>query len=337
MRLRPFILALLVLASPLFAKQPAMTKGATSIEVSFHNGDVTLAGSFLLPARETPVAALVLLPGSGPETREALRPIAIRLVADGYAALIFDKRGTGASSGSWVSASLDDLAADGLSAVRYLRSRKEIDPEKIGILAVSQSGWIAPIIANREPGVRFMIVVTGGGVSPREVEWFGYEAEMKHRGLSDEERTTARRLVRRYFDYLATGHDREGLLAAISAAEKEPWYAAVPVGRILPSEKNRAKWAWVATYDPVVDIERLRIPVLLLFGGRDRTPADLSVSRWTTGLARSDAPPPTVRVFPEAGHGMTIGGHGPGPHRYAVGYFEMVDAWIRSVVRASPM
>src|ERR1700694_3354650 len=84
--------------------------------ITFKSGAVVLSGSILLPRSSSPFAAVALLHGSGPQTRDWLLPIARRLAEAGAAVLVFDKRGTGRSTGAWVSASLEDLTGDVLQA-----------------------------------------------------------------------------------------------------------------------------------------------------------------------------------------------------------------------------
>ena len=319
--------------SPLFLFLLAMPAWAlTSRDVRVVNGDVVLRGTLTLPDGVRPAPAVIFLHGSGPQTRQGVEFIADAFARKGFATLTFDKRGCGESSGSWIEASLQDLASDAVAVVRYAAQQPEIDKARIGLWSVSQSGWYAPIAANSEPAVSFLIVVTGGGATPREVEWFGYEGALRHRGASESDVTAARGLVARYFDYLATGEKRGELLDAIAAAKKEAWSAAVPLERVLPSEGNRERWSWVATYDPRSDIAKLHVPVLLLFGGADHLTPPVSLDRWTAALARARV---TVRVFPEAGHAIVAGEHaapvaGKRPN-YAVGYLEMMSAWLSAV------
>ena len=302
--------------------------------LTFNNGAVVLSGSFLCPRGASPFAGIVLLHGSGPQTREWLLPIARGLVEGGAAALVFDKRGTGKSTGAWISASLEDLAEDATQAVRTLASQAEINGKPVGVFAISQSGWYAPLVAMRQPAVRFLTVVTGGGATPRDVEWFGYEQALRERGVSGNDLAKAHQVLRGYFEYLATGKGFTELSRALDEGKGSPWGEALGLGRVLPSPEARGNWAWVATFDPQPSIERLHIPVLLLFGGRDKQlPTELSLERWKAGLARSEAQA-TVRVFAEASHGLTLGEHhrdGSHPPRYAVGYFETLTAWLREV------
>src|SRR6266516_6650460 len=69
--------------------------------VAFQNGDVRLAGILVTPGRAGPYPAIVFIHGSGPSTREAR---AWKLHANafnqrGFAVLVYDKRGSGQSTG----------------------------------------------------------------------------------------------------------------------------------------------------------------------------------------------------------------------------------------------
>src|SRR5262249_31118792 len=132
-------------------------------EVSFQNGEVKLAGTLLTPLKKGRRPAVVFFHGSGPQTRESyLRFFADLFARRGVVALIYDKRGTGASTGEvWYRTGdrFDVLAADALSGVRFLLSRPEVDPKKIGLWGLSQGGWLAPLAASRSKDIAFLIVV----------------------------------------------------------------------------------------------------------------------------------------------------------------------------------
>ena len=306
-------------------------------EVALENGPVSLSGTLFVPPGKGPFPAVVLLHGSGPMTRDGHRPLAQKLAAAGYAALTYDKRGTGKSTGSWVTSSIRDLAADGVAAVRFLASHPDIDSGRLGIYAVSQSGWYAPMIAATDSAVSFVVVASGGGATPREVEWHGYERALDEAQAHGHERQRALDIVRRYFRYLEDGSGRDELLAAVDGAKDASWLPAVNVRRVLPSLEIRPQWSWVSTYEPAADIERLRVPTLVVFGGQDPfVPVNRAVDAWTRSLARSAAPH-TVRVFSEAGHGLTLGAHGHGAEpRFAPGYVEMVLAFLDHATERKP-
>src|ERR1700736_4624053 len=123
------ILCIGLIASLATGVAPSTTERA----VAFKNGAIVLSGSVLLPADKPPFAAVALLHGSGPQTRDFLLPIARRLAEAGAAALVFDKRGTGKSTGAWSSASLEDLTGDAIQAVRALGSQPEVQGKPVGV------------------------------------------------------------------------------------------------------------------------------------------------------------------------------------------------------------
>ena len=114
-------------------RAPAKPPTFKQEEVSFRNGDVTLSGTLLLPLTKEPHTAVVFLHGAGAEGRFASRFLAEHFTRYGIAALIYDKRGVGKSTGDWRRSDFSDLAEDAIAAVCLLQQRKEINPQQIGI------------------------------------------------------------------------------------------------------------------------------------------------------------------------------------------------------------
>jgi pimeloyl-ACP methyl ester carboxylesterase len=90
-------------------------------EVAFANGEVRLAGTLLLPHAGKPVPAVVFVHGAAYHDRRDNREEAEYFARRGIAALVYDKRGCGASSGDWATASQFELADDALAAVLLLK------------------------------------------------------------------------------------------------------------------------------------------------------------------------------------------------------------------------
>ena len=143
-------------------------------QVTFAEGTVTLAGTLLVPARKGPHPAIILLHGSGPLTRSSFGPYPHFFTSLGLAVLIYDKRGTGDSSGTRVDAShpvalaqsptwfyLGGLADDARAALRYLRSRNDIDPRQIGLWGSSEGGMLATYVASQNKNIAFAINSSG--------------------------------------------------------------------------------------------------------------------------------------------------------------------------------
>src|SRR5215208_575836 len=120
----------------------------------FQNGDTRLAFTLDLPAGKGPFPAIVAGHGSGRTTRDQLTWLSSRFTELGFAVLRFDKRGVGESTGTYVFVGTKDspevfpqLASDIVAGVRFLRTRPEIDPRRIGLAGMSQAGWILPYAA----------------------------------------------------------------------------------------------------------------------------------------------------------------------------------------------
>lgn len=296
----------------------AGTARAAEIPLSFDSGDVRIAATLLLPEGDGPHPVAVFLHGSGPHTRDDQRPYAQLLLDAGVGALISDKRGSGASTGDWSHASLHDLARDGAAGYLAVSDRPEVDTGRIGVFGGSQAGWVAPVMHAMQRRIAFFILLSGGGIRPRESEMWAYRRALEHRGATPAERARAETLLARYFDYLATGSRREELMTAIESVRDEAWYAALRLDRVMPSPDSRPAWEWVATFDPMPLMETMTAPTLLLFGDDDGVqPHDLAAARWREGLARAGNDRVVIEVLPGADHMLRLGGgdeHGGGGH-----------------------
>ena len=327
-------LSLLILIAVPAAAQTA----ASERDVTFTNGDVQLQGTLMTPAGGGPHPAIVFLHGSGPATRAGARAYAEEFAKLGIASLFFDKRGSGKSGGSWMTASLSDLAADGLAAVAFVKGQPGIDPARIGFWGVSQAGWVATEAAAKSADVAFMVIVSGGGATPLESELFSYQQAFERAKLAEADRKDASAVLDQYFRYLATGEGRAALVARLEQAKSSAWYPHAKLDQILPSESNVANWRWVATWDPAPLIASIRIPVLLIFGDRDTShPHTAAVRAWREGFARAGNRNATIVVFPGADHSIRVreGFTGTGRPPLADGYQDVMLGWLwRNVTRS---
>jgi dipeptidyl aminopeptidase/acylaminoacyl peptidase len=147
----------------------------TGADVSYRSRGARIAARLHLPRDDGPHPALVVAHGSGPSRRSQYDDMAAHLAARGWALLVYDKRGVGESEGDYSSigpanseAMFDLLAADVVAGVEYLAARADIDSKRIGVLGISQGGWIGPLAATRSPAVSFLVIVSGPVVSVGE-------------------------------------------------------------------------------------------------------------------------------------------------------------------------
>jgi len=136
-------------------------------EVEFENGDLGLAGMLFVPEGEGPFPVVVIIHGSGSSRRNSKWYLSVtrHLQDNGIAVLLPDKRGCEKSGGNWVGADFDDLAGDMAAAVEFVRSREGFDHSRIGLVGMSQGGWIAPIAAAEDDDIAFVVSMSGSTVT----------------------------------------------------------------------------------------------------------------------------------------------------------------------------
>jgi len=308
----------------------AAASSAIEKPVTFSNGDVRLAGSLLIPPGDGPFPALVLIHGAGPEPRSASRFMAEVFVRNGIAALIYDKRGVGGSTGDWQTSSFDDLAGDAVAGVQYLLTQPEISKPHIGLMGSSQGGWIAPMAALLSADVRFVIVKSAAGVTPEREELARTALLMHDRGFPDADTNEAVGLYQQMIDYAFTGNGWEQLSAAQEKASHEKWGGL----GIFPKDSWWFRFIKLNfRHDPIPVLTRLHCPVLVIFGGKDpNLPVDVSVANVNKALASAPSGSLVV-VFPKAGHDLRDV-HAPGEpwsfEKFASGYLDLVTSWVKA-------
>jgi fermentation-respiration switch protein FrsA (DUF1100 family) len=105
-------------------------------EVEFQSAeDHTRICGWFFAAPATPAPVVVLCHGIWTGRRECL-PLALRFRAAGYNVLVFDFRAHGMSEGRFTSVGHHETN-DVLGAVAYLKSRPEVDTQRIGVIGFS--------------------------------------------------------------------------------------------------------------------------------------------------------------------------------------------------------
>ncbi|MFN3242602.1 MAG: alpha/beta hydrolase family protein [Planctomycetota bacterium] len=251
---------------------------------------VTLAATLTLPRGDGPHPVAVMISGSGPQDRdESLlghKPfwvIADHLTRNGVAVLRYDDRGTAGSTGDFAAATSADFAVDARAALRYLRTRDDIDHARMGLIGHSEGGLIAPMVAagpDRDlvafavllapPAVNIRDVITrqsaligaAEGGDPDEV---ALDAEMSGAALAA---------------VAANRDDAKAREAALQAIADEYWpklpeesrkqVGGTPADLAKMMQRLNTPWMnWLVHHDPVPTLKAMRCEVLALFGGKD--------------------------------------------------------------------
>jgi uncharacterized protein len=273
-------------------------------EVRFRNGDVTLAGSLLIPPTRERHPAVVLIHGSSTPSRDDFRFYADLFARRGIAALIYDKR-AGADLSGASRVDLRDLAGDALAAVELLKNRDDIDSRQIGLWGHSEGGWVAPIAAAQSKDVAFVISFSGPGVTYAELNKYADATRLRAHGFSETDIREATEALTRVDDYVRRGGDEHELQSFLDKASRKPWASQSTLPRRVPSVEEIHTWLrWRnLDLDPAGYWERIKVPVLIMFGELDDViPVETSVKRIEAALKRAGNQDVTIRVFPGANH-----------------------------------
>jgi pimeloyl-ACP methyl ester carboxylesterase len=311
-------------------------------EVSFTQLDATLAGTLILPATKGPHPAIILLHGSGPLTRYKFGPYPHFFSSLGLAVFIYDKRGSGASTGLRMDASTsnvmkqayypDDLANDALAALRFLQQRKDIDPKRIGVWGTSEGGMLATQVAARSNDLAFAINSSGFMEPLWQTLRSQVEPVLRDAGVASAGIQRQAAFVDLWLNVARTGQGFE----QFQAREKEIVQAAgtwlfQTRGQYISVEQMRWDWNHVLSFDPLPALEKVNCPVLGVFGELDPlTPAQRAAENMRRALAKAGNKDVTIKIFPGAGHSLS---ELPSKSRMAPGVFDTLRSWILDRVR----
>jgi pimeloyl-ACP methyl ester carboxylesterase len=309
-------------------------------DVRFSNADVQLAGTLILPNRPGRHPAIVLVHGSGAADRHYVLPFARFLVRHGIAVLGYDKRGVGESTGDWNAATFEELAGDVIAAVNSLKNRAEIDPAQIGLLGISQAGWVMPIAAVRQNDIAFLISISGAGVSAAETTIDQARNEMTAAGMATPAATQIVELMRLQYAFAKTGQGWDAYAAArqrLAARMGSP-------PETFPATPNHPYWQTIRRlyfYDPGPTLRQLRTPTLAVFGELDNNIiADKNSAAWEAALKAGGHRDYTLRIIPGANHLHLEARTGSNREmatlqRFVPEYFATVREWLSGRVTAS--
>ncbi len=297
-----------------------------------YGADPELAAELLLPDAEPPFPGAVILQGSGPSDRSNpwSRAIAEELARSGLAVLLTDKRGCGASRGEWRTAGFDELADDALAGVGFLRSLPEVDPGRVGLVGLSQGGWVAPVAAARSREVAFVVDVSGAAVGFVEPGLFEMANTARQAGFSEEVVGEVLELNR-----LAGRHGLAGEWApyerARARALEGPW-KAIAAG--FPASADDPLWTFlrkVGSFDPLPHWALVSQPALVLYGAedeRDNVPVAESVRRLEHAFALARKTNARIEVVPGANHAFID----PDRQQLSRDFVERLTTWVRATV-----
>lgn len=293
-------------------------------EVMVGSGEWAVPGTLTLPAAgQGPFPGLVLVHGSGAHDRDetaggtkVFRDLAGGLAARGVAVLRYEKRTQvhGARMSGLALTVKEEVVEDALAAAILLRGQPEVDPGRVALLGHSLGGMLAPRIAAAD-GKLAGIAIVAGNTRPIDVLAVEQIDYLVSAGSMTKEQADAMR--------------RE--IARIRALDP----AKLPAAGTLLLGAPASYWLDLVGYHQVAAARELKIPILVLQGGRDYQVTTKDFEGWKKALAAS--PNASFLFLPKLNH-LLVEGEGPStPAEYerqghvSIDVVEALAAWVRSL------
>jgi uncharacterized protein len=308
--------------APAYAKPDSFTEQPLMLV----NGKFELPGTLTMPKGEGPFPAIVLVQGSGPHDQDEtigpnknFKDLAFGLAAHGVAVFRYTKRTQKyeeLSNEDPTKLTVDDeVISDARAAVALLAKQQKINPKQVFLLGHSLGGYLAPRIAATDSQIAG-IAILGANTKPIEqviVEQIHY-LSAKSGAPADE---SAKQVA-----------DAEAAARQIESPELKPGDSV----SLLGSKTYGAYWLDLRGYDPVKTASQLKIPILILQGGRDYQVTNANFEDWTKALAKHKNV--TLKSFPDLNHlfmpgqGVSTPTEYGNPNHVSEDVINAIAAWV---------
>lgn len=335
-----------------------------SLDVEYDNTDKTVhfGATLTFPKTGGPFPVAVMITGSGLQDRDETifyhKPFAViadYLTKRGYAVLRVDDRTMGKSTGEVQHATSADFAQDVMAGIQFLKTRTEIDSNKIGLIGHSEGGIIAPIVYSQYPHLKFIISLAGSGISGAEILLLQQTEPLKQTDISKPVFTAFYNLTKSTLFYI---HDHSGerdslILKNLKLLYQE-WKNAQPDSIVtLLNEKgiNNAlfnkqiavelqDWFkfFIAT-DPSLYWQKVKCPVLALNGSKDlQVYPDQNTQAISLALKKVGNKKYSIQIIPDLNHlfqhckTCTLSEYGELEETFAPEALDIMGKWLKENV-----
>lgn len=311
-------------------------------DLMFTGNGVNLRGRLVMPAGTAAVPVVVLVHGSEAYSGVDYYHAQHLFPASGIGVFVYDKRGTGGSSGKYTQ-DFGVLASDAVAALTEARRLGGERVARIGLHGSSQGGWVAPLAATLTP-VDFVLVAYGLAESPGAEDREQVLQELVAAGYGAEVLLAARQVTEATGRVMATRSSAAfaDLREVRRKYGSEPWWPVMQgefTGSLLryPSWLSRlalpffdkgTPWA----HDPMPVLRAVTAPQLWIIAAQD-TDAPPAETLRRLELLASEGRSITTAVFPDTEHGLvefeTAANGTRTRTRYADGYLKMSMDFVR--------
>jgi fermentation-respiration switch protein FrsA (DUF1100 family) len=198
--------------------------------------------------------------------------------------------------------------------VAYLKTRKEIDPKRIGLIGHSEGGAIAPLAAVQSSDVAFIVLMAGTGVKGDAILESQIATVLKMQGADQATIDAALRGQRRIVDVAVHESDPnvakekvrkiiEEYMAGLDEKQKQ---ALKSSDEVVNAQVGMATSKWLRyfiAHDPKDTLRQVKCPVLAINGALDKqVPPQMNLPAIEQALREGGNAHFTVKELPGLNH-----------------------------------
>ena len=258
-------------------------------ELVIQHNDLVIAGTLALPQAASTDALVILLSGSGPQDRDetlegfkVFKALSTQLQAAGVSSFRFDDRGVNGSSGNFGQSTLNDHASDVLHIIEFFKQHQKYRFKNFILLGHSQGGIVAANVATKSNDIKKLVLMAAPSVPLIDILLYQVRQEYFDKSLAPSLREAA---VQAHNGLLWAINQNMDLSSALAKFEQATRNALLAQAKDEKGDKIYAMVSEIAAehkiiyalpsltsflyHDTAKDLEKLNIPVLALFGGKD--------------------------------------------------------------------
>ncbi len=300
------------------------SKPENETDLIISNGEIQIGGTLTLPTGNIKAPLMIMSSGSGAQNRDSevfgfkiFSDMAQRMAEEGIPSFRYDDRGVGKSTGNFGNTTLEDLASDVEAIMSYFQNNAENKLQRFALLGHSQGGVVAGKVAAENVAVDQLILM--GSTAPPLSEILRYQVEFAYAASPVEKSLVEKEIDARedLMKAIAFKKDIEAakvgynqayseLLNALPDAQKNsiPDIDAMvnnqteQLAQIYSSPQVRS----LLFYVPTDDLEKINIPTLVLFGGKDTQVTITQNQSRTRKALEISGTEFEIKIFDDANH-----------------------------------
>lgn len=283
---------------------------------------ITYGATLTIPNNKKKYPLAILISGTGQHDRnytyvgrEFFTVLADYLAKNGIASLRVDDRGIGKTNGDFENSTTGDFANDVEDQIDYLKSINHIDTSFLGLIGHSEGGMIASIVSSRNKDVKFMISLSGVGVSGLEMLNLQNTAILKSYNFSDKVVAKQMEMYNIMFNVVYNTKDNESAKPAMEVKLKE-WMQKQDTTTLKEvqmwdgrdqtflyrygKDADRKWYRYTIHYKPENFLPKITVPVFIANGDKDiQVPAVENIGSFKKYLGTKDL---TTKIYPGLNH-----------------------------------